>query len=81
MSVMSHPWAQDRLFLTLLLLLIRMRRVCPAGVCPHHPFHCWRFRKLTPEESDRSNSPDENRPKSHIPERELTGISHCFALF
>jgi len=36
------------------------------------------FSEKTPEESDDANTPQKNRPKSHIPERKITAISHRF---
>jgi len=73
--------AQERAHLALTLLFFTMRRVVFSlrnrSSFPHVPNGESDSPESTPEESDRSSTPEQNRPKSLIPERFIPGILSC----
>ena len=53
----GHPVGYSRLFLTLLTVVQTSAQTARRACCTSHPFHCWMFPELTPEESDDYNTP------------------------
>jgi len=81
MLIVAHPWAQGRLFCTLLNIVDQRGPECSSVLSAHVPetgiMLGWISRK-TPEESDDANTPHENRSKCEKLVRFIPGFSSLF---